>query len=261
VSSAGRKAFGERREAAKRRGMAAASKCRAAEGTMMDQGAVGSQEELRDLLAAARGMAEGNFHHVINIRARGLVGELAAYINQTLKSLQHLDPAVRGSSREIPKVAKQLAEIIKTTEDATNRVLEETEQMLAEQGKIEESLVRTAAMLAEVLPAKPTAEWADAMAEAQRLHSQAQNRAMEIMAAMEFQDLTTQKIQRLTVLVGDIESRLVQLLALFRLDEVGPSEGCSDPILVTCAANESAQFSQDLVDQLLGEFTPKRLAG
>ena len=62
-------------------------------------------------------------------------GELAAYINQTLKSLRHLDPAVRGSSREIPKVAKQLAEIIKTTEEATNRVLEQAEADARRAGK------------------------------------------------------------------------------------------------------------------------------
>ncbi|HSB69909.1 MAG TPA: protein phosphatase CheZ [Candidatus Methylomirabilis sp.] len=212
------------------------------------------QEELHELLAAARGMAEGNFHHTVNIHARGVIGELAAYINRTLQNLRSLDPTVKGSSREIPKVAQHLAEIIQTTEDATNRVLEQAEHLLEEQTKMEQGLSRAAEMLHHI-PGSPAREAClKVLEETKAVQRQSQGRAMDIMSAMEFQDLTTQKIQKLIALVARVESRLLQLLVMFRIEEAAGGGGGSDPILESCARDESALCDQNLVDQLLGEF-------
>ncbi len=209
------------------------------------------QAELHELLSAARGMTEGNFFRMVNIKARGVIGELAAYINQTLQNLQHLDPTVKGSSREIPKVAKHLAEIIQTTEEATNRVLEQTEHLIEEQARVEQGLSRAAEMLRHV-PLR--ADCLKGLEELKEVQRRSQGRAMDIMSAMEFQDLTTQKIQKMITLVADVEDRLLQLLVLFRIEEAAESGKAPDPILETCARNESALCDQDLVDQLLHEF-------
>lgn len=210
-------------------------------------------QELQGLLEAARGMAEGNFSHLVTVKARGAIGELAAYINHTIRNLQHLDPTVKGSSREIPKVAQQLAEVIQTTEDATNRVLEQAEHLLEEGAKVEAGLSRAAEILRHVPAAQALPgglKWLDDLKEIQR---HAQGRAMDIMAAMEFQDLTTQKIQKLITLVAEVESRLLQLLVLFRLEDAAGGKD-ADPILETCATNEAALCNQDLVDALLRTF-------
>src|SRR5574341_300772 len=114
----------------------------------------GFQGELQELLLAARGMAEGKFSQVVNVKARGAIGELAAYMNQTIRNLQHLDPTVKGSSREIPKVAQELAEVIQTTEDATNRVLEQAEHLMEEGTKVEAGLSRAAEMLRHAVAAQ-----------------------------------------------------------------------------------------------------------
>ncbi len=214
------------------------------------------QAELQELLAAARGMAEGDFYRTVNVKARGIIGDLATSINQTLQHLQHLDPTVRGSSREIPKVAKQLAEIILTTEEATNRVLEQAEHLVEEQTKVEQGLSRATAML-HYGPNVPMLQASlKILEEVKAVQCQSQGRAMDIMAAMEFQDLTTQKIQKLIGLVADVEARLLQLLVMFRIEEA--DGGASpDPILDTCTQNTEALCDQDLVDQLLNEFRPK----
>ncbi|MFB3819148.1 MAG: protein phosphatase CheZ [Candidatus Methylomirabilales bacterium] len=211
------------------------------------------QEELQQLLAAARGMAEGNFHQTVTVRARGIIGELAFYINHTLRNLQTLDPTVKGSSREIPKVAEHLAEIIRTTEDATNRVLEETEHLVEEQTKVEQGLSRLQEGLRHPATRTVLAELAGGLEDVRDVHRRSQSRAMDIMAAMEFQDLTTQKIQKLIALVAEVESRLLQLLVMFRLEDAG-GEPAADPILATCARDESALCDQALVDQLLSQF-------
>ena len=211
-------------------------------------------EELQELLAAARGMTQGNFQHTVNIRARGVIGELAFYINHTLKNLQRLDPTVKGSSREIPKVAQHLTEIIRTTEEATNRVLEESEHLVEEQTKVDQGLSRVRELILHLASGAPRTELLGSLEEAREVHRRSQGRAMDIMSAMEFQDLTTQKIQKLIALVAEVESRLLQLLVMFRLEETVSPDGVTDPILATCAQNEEALCDQDLVDQLLHEF-------
>jgi chemotaxis regulatin CheY-phosphate phosphatase CheZ len=77
---------------------------------------------------------------------------------------------------------------------------------------------------------------------------------MDIMAAMEFQDLTTQKIQKLIGLVAEVESRLLRLLVMFRIEDAATDGGPADPIIETCTRDESALCDQGLVDQLLREF-------
>jgi chemotaxis protein CheZ len=216
------------------------------------------QTELRELLAAARGMAEGNFYRIVNVRARGVIGELAAYINQTLNNLQHLDPTVKGSSREIPKVAKHLAEIIQTTEEATNRVLEQAEQLLEEQAKVEQGLCGATAMLRHLPNPAGVQECLKGLEEIKEIQSRSHGRGMDIMAAMEFQDLTTQKIQKLIGLVAEVESRLLRLLVLFRIEEAAGEGKDPDPILERCAQNEEALCDQDVVDQLLEGFQSGR---
>ena len=81
---------------------------------------------------------------------------------------------------------------------------------------------------------------------------------MDIMAAMEFQDLTTQKIQRLIGLIAEVEARLLRLLVMFRIEEKGAQEGARDPIVDSCVKDESAFCDQDLVDQLLKQFQAAR---
>jgi len=210
--------------------------------------------ELQQLLAVARGMTQGNFHQTVNVRARGMIGELAFYINHTLKNLQRLDPTVKGSSREIPKVAQHLTEIIRTTEEATNRVLEESEHLVEEQTKIDQGLSRLRELMLHAPASQRSTELLGALEEIREVHRRSQGRAMDIMSAMEFQDLTTQKIQKLIALVAEVESRLLQLLVMFRLEETASHEGPSDPILESCAKSEEALCDQDLVDQLLNEF-------
>jgi len=212
------------------------------------------QTELQELLGVARGMTEGNFHRMVNIKARGVVGDLASYINQVLRNLQRIDPVVKGSSREIPKVAKHLAEIIQTTEDATNRVLEQTEHLLDEQTKIEQGLSRSAEMLRHAPGDPMIAECRTGLEGLKEMQRRSQGRAMDIMSAMEFQDLTTQKIQKLITLVADVEDRLVQLLVLFRIEDATEKGNATDPIVETCAQDGSALCDQSLVDQILQGF-------
>ncbi len=201
------------------------------------------QEGLQELLAAAKAMTEGDFHRTVTIKTRGMIGELASYINHTLKNLQQLDPMVDESRRDIPRVAADLHEIIASTEQATNRVLEQAEGLLDAHAQIDRELQR---VRAEGDP--------NGLAAVCTLEQSCQARAMDIMAAMEFQDLTSQKIQKLIGLITEVEARLLQLLAIFRVQDAAVAGRPADAVLESCAQDPTAFCNQDLVDALLNQF-------
>ncbi|MBI4714879.1 MAG: protein phosphatase CheZ, partial [Nitrospirae bacterium] len=89
-----------------------------------------SDPVFQEVVEAARAMAGGNFHREVHADLYGQVGELAKYINSTLKKLQNLEPNVRLTSEKIPQASLQLSEITKTTEEATHKVMSYVEQIL-----------------------------------------------------------------------------------------------------------------------------------
>jgi chemotaxis regulatin CheY-phosphate phosphatase CheZ len=101
-------------------------------------------------------------------------------------------------------------------------------------------------------------EVARCLEETKEIQRRSQGRAMDIMAAMEFQDLTTQKIQKLIGLVAEVESRLLRLLVMFRIEDAAADGGPADLIIESCAKDEAALCDQGLVDQLLREFQSVR---
>jgi chemotaxis regulatin CheY-phosphate phosphatase CheZ len=205
---------------------------------------------LKELLVAARGMAEGDFHRLVTFKAQGEVAQLAHYINQTLHNLQEMDPALRTSSLTMPTVTSELRDVIKATEVVTHRVLDSAEQLLDEQEQLSRALRE---VQAECVPHPGLAAMND-------LVQNIQERAMSIMAAMEFQDLASQRISQVVAMVREIEERLVRLLVLFKLQEVSgePAENGNSSAW-TLLERLSDQLStstgrQEWVDHVLSDF-------
>lgn len=214
--------------------------------------------QIRALVEAARGMTEGNFNRLVSIKAKDEIGQLAYYINQTLLNLQQLDPAVKGSSGQIPKASSQLSDVVRTTEAATLKVLDETEKIMEEQERATRELERVKVWLVAEHGDLPGLDPAIASLDTVgTLHRTALDRAMAIIAAMEFQDLTTQKIEKTLALMSEVTRRLVGLLFLFRLQDSSPSDpAISRELEIIDRLNEPVgcpSSKQSLVDQLLAE--------
>jgi chemotaxis regulatin CheY-phosphate phosphatase CheZ len=214
--------------------------------------------QLRALVEAARGMTEGNFNRLVSIKAKDEIGQLAYYINQTLLNLQQLDPVVKSSSGQIPRASSQLSDVVRTTEAATLKVLDETEKIMEEQEWASSELERVKQyLLAEHGELPGLDEVLASLNTVGTLHRMALDRTMEIIAAMEFQDLTTQKIEKTLALMGEVTRRLVGLLFLFRLQDSSPSDpAISRELEMIDRLNEPIgclSSKQSLVDQLLAE--------
>lgn len=222
----------------------------------------GQQGDLHELVEAARRMADGKFREIVAVQAKGEIGRLAHYINQTMQNLQQLDPTVGGSSRSLPQMSGQLSEVVKTTEQASMRVLNEIDQMVEEQMAVEEGLRRLSTLLEAEQAHDPQLGATVQMLEDLRVrHSRAQGRALEIMSAMEFQDITAQRIQKSIALITEVENRLLRLLVLFNIPPHGKDENEVDgkwkALGEFAAASASGEMDQEMVDRLLAEFGQK----
>lgn len=219
----------------------------------------GQQGDLHELVGAARRMADGEFRELVTIEAKGEIGQLAFLINQTMQKLQQFDPEVVGSSQCLPQMSGQLSEVIKTTEQASMRVLSEIEQMMEEQMVVGKGLRQLSALLEAERARDPALEATMLMLEDLRVHhSRSQGRAMEIMAAMEFQDITTQRITKSLNLISEIQNRLVRLLVIFNISERGGDEGEGDGKWRVSGGlvPKSGEIDQKMVDRILAEFGP-----
>lgn len=219
----------------------------------------GELRDLRELVEAARRMAEGEFQRLVKVEARGEVGQLARYINQTMRNLQQLDPEVGSSSRRLPQMTGQLSEVVRTTEQASLRVLDEIDQIVEGQAAMDQEMRQLATLLEE--------QWGgdDRLAGAlqilrrlEELHGRAQGRALKIMGAMDFQDITAQRIQKSMALLTEIHDRLLRLLVLFNIP---PEEGDDADVASKwkalsefASASASKAMDQEMVDRLLAEF-------
>jgi chemotaxis regulatin CheY-phosphate phosphatase CheZ len=116
-------------------------------------------------------------------------------------------------------VLDELRAVMRMTEAAKMRVLDETEA-LVDDGRAAARLLADIGGKAGAAPeglAKP-------MAELSALVERSNTRAMEIMSALEFQDLTSQKVQRTFGVLEEVLLRLGTIQRLLEADRTMPAQ-------------------------------------
>lgn len=173
-----------------------------------------TKEDLQKLVCHVRGILEGNFMDE-DLELYGELGELAKYINETKKSLLQFD-AVQIAGKDLPEASDQLASIVDATEEATNKILSDTEELLEAQGRI--AKVVDAVKAIKVNKNTKGFENRDfAMTELKEISDFSKVKLMDIISACDFQDLTGQKIKKIIHLVGRIESKLMKMILSFNI--------------------------------------------
>ena len=182
----------------------------------------------------------------VPVQARNEIGELTYYLEQGLRNIRDIAEHLHGSSGTMPSVLEDLRDVVRMTEAATVRVLEEAEALVDDS--------RIAARLIAVASTKARAGDAAAVAEPMRaldaLVERSNARAMEIMSALEFQDLTSQKVERT---FGVLQEVLVRLGKIQRLVD-GPDTAGPEPAAVVKEPHDS-EAGQRLADELLLDFS------
>jgi chemotaxis regulatin CheY-phosphate phosphatase CheZ len=186
----------------------------------------------------------------IPVRAREEIGELAFYLEQALRHLREVDSHLRDSSQTVPDVLDVLREINRMTEAAAVRVLEEAEA-LVEDGSRATALVADIRSDAGAEPgaADPRLEELDALV------ARSAERSMAIMGALEFQDLTAQKVHRALTVLGEVVERLRRVQGLVFREPIPVAGLVPTPAEPARSDGVPGKSGQALADELLESFT------
>lgn len=210
------------------------------------EGRMSQETNLNSILQAVKDITEGQWTRDVDVDAKGMIGELAFYINQTLKNLRRLDENLGVGVQETPRALSEVQVIIDQTEKATLRVLDQSESILEQSQGLRDDL--------EILHKQQNVDKTLLQNMEGRLARMEQN-AYELINSMEFQDITQQKIISITHCLENLEKRLVDLLIIFKIKTSKEDAQEEVALLKTLHNPEEAQTSnQGLVDQLLAEF-------
>ena len=179
----------------------------------------------------------------IPVRARDEIGQLVQDLERGLRDIRAISEDPRGGVRR-SSVLDELRDVMRITEAATQRMLDETEA-LVDDGHAASKL------LADVRR-KATTSGSEGIAEPIRelgvLVDRANDRAMEIMAALEYQDLATQKVQGTFDVLEDV---LVRLGTIQRLVEAGGDDAATTSTASAAAAAEGTSGEPQADDPLV----------
>ena len=199
-----------------------------------------SYNDIDQLVDDARAMSQGDFKHEIKEELYGQLGDIARYINATIKRMQSVEPGIAQASDKIPQASVQLSEISKATEEATHNVMTQVEKVLDNHDLI----------IHHTESAERGNDLPNSLSEVRSVVSENKEILLDIITGLSFQDLTGQKIKMIVGLIEDVEKRLLQLIVTFGLKSKDTNE--DDNSLKEFTDNPT--LKQDVVDNILKEF-------
>ncbi|MBI3606705.1 MAG: protein phosphatase CheZ [Nitrospirae bacterium] len=210
-------------------------------------------DDLLKLMRDAKSMTDGDEYVTkVNGRMYGELGGLAKSLNQMVKTLESIERPMQTTASELPIAADQLADLTKFTEEAAHRILGYTEQVLANHDTMAADLAALKRALAVASPDRASLE-----RHASDLESRVgENRKilMDLITAMEFQDLTGQRLKKIATGIREIQSRLLRLLIVFGLKDQNGGAERQEALLSQLEASSKTTLNQNVVDNILQEF-------
>jgi chemotaxis signal transduction protein/chemotaxis regulatin CheY-phosphate phosphatase CheZ len=173
----------------------------------------------------------------LGISIKQEVAELLRLIMDTKGRVDEIEPTLITSKEQLPNLVKSLETVTESTEEATMGLMESADgltghyqEFLDEIEDLEDLMYKKdqAAILKKLESLENSAAMADSM-------------GMSILHALEFQDITEQKLNKVINAVREIGGRLGAILGFIKLKQE------EDPTTVEDA-------SQDDIDKLLAEF-------
>ena len=182
------------------------------------------------------------------------LGELARYLDETMRKLSALEQPLTSSTGQLPKASDALADLTRMTEQGTHQVMELTDALLVSTRQLRAGLETIQIGLSET-----GREHMGVMAQAAALMNLAaanQKTLMDIITALSFQDLAGQRVKKIVGILDEVQSRLLELVVVFGA-KGAPKDGGPDraeALLKELEQTKTTAIKQDVVDDLLKEF-------
>lgn len=196
-------------------------------------------ETRRELVSILQRMVDGDLKHVTRDTTH-LQPHIVEKLNRLCQKLNPIAPVMSSCLHDIPVMEKSLEEIVSITEDSVVHLMSSSEQLLDRFNSVKDLLERTVAS---------ESDYGIHFQKIEELNQQNQDEIYDMMSSLEFQDITHQKVDRLSKLVGDMQTRVDELAAVLSLRK---SHGAAPQLLKR--EEETSADDQGLVDKLLAEF-------
>ena len=182
------------------------------------------------------------------------LGELARFIDTTMKTLSEFSAPVSTSTEQLPQALNHLTNLKTMTEQGTHKVMLEVEA-------IQDNHVKLSGMLKELTLALQATQAAPAILQQMHAVSNAINaddkRLLDIMTALSFQDLVAQSVNKLVTILREVEHKLLQLVVVFgpyQKQAAKQEQDKASQMLKQLEATKNTSMDQDLADEILKQF-------
>lgn len=182
------------------------------------------------------------------------LGELARFIDTTMKTLSEFSAPVNSSTEQLPQALTHLTNLKTLTEKGTHEVMLQVEA-------IQDSHTQISAMLKGLTQALQQAQVSPAlMQQFQKVGQQLgqdDKRLLDIMTALSFQDLVAQSVNKLVTILEEVEHKLLQLVVVFgpyQKQAAKKDQGKASEMLKQLEATKNTSMNQDLADEILKQF-------
>lgn len=204
------------------------------------------EKQLKTLVDITDAIAAGNWDQDIQFDAEGILGHLAASINQLVRSLRHAKPTLTRISEDTPELAEMAQSINDVMVVATQRTLDSADNILNAVSEYENAVSKQE----------------DIDQGQARLMKIIKESAYDIIAAQSSQDVARQELDKLENALEEMRDLLIKLLAALKLKKDIPLKEREQQKELLQSIQQTSQqpaysarnSKQDLVDELLAEF-------
>lgn len=204
-------------------------------------------KDVNELLDIARNINSGNYDVVgTDINPESELFHVAEYFSDAVKKLRTLSGAVEDAYEDLPGFEGVLKSVIKDSKDASENVLECVDKINFNIDDIKENLTF-------LKKCAETGDFSKINGVLDRLRDKGtagQDLSFDIIASLEFQDITKQKIDKLIKIIYDLQERLTHLVLMLGVKD----RKIDVETLEKLKTKDGIMENQNLVDELLKEF-------
>lgn len=182
------------------------------------------------------------------------LGELARFIDTTMKTLSEFSAPVNSSTEQLPQALTHLTNLKTLTEKGTHEVMLQVEA-------IQDNHTQISTMLKQLTQALQQAQASPVlMQQFQKVEQQLgqdDKRLLDIMTALSFQDLVAQSVNKLVTILDEVEHKLLQLVVVFgpyQKQAAKKNQDKASEMLRQLEATKNTSMNQDLADEILKQF-------
>lgn len=204
-------------------------------------------KDINELLDIARSINEGNYDVAsVEVNAENELFHIAQYFSESIEKLKNVTDTVEDSYEDLPGFEDTLKAIISDSKTASENVLSCVDNV----NFITDSIKENISTLKEQVEAGKFGQTSGILDRLKDKALAGQDTCFDIIASLEFQDITKQKIDKLVKIVYDLQERLSHLVLMYGVKDDKVDVEALDRI----KNKDNILEDQNLVDELMKEF-------